>query len=585
VFDVHSLLSSVASFVSAAETRRERQTKIAITLIPGEIWTDRLCFMKNPGTLAWIVEVTSIKESSFMSTTSGAGAIPDPNIDIAKPQSKSLLASLLNHPTGFWFIFWGEFAERCSYYGMRAILVSYMMDRLGMEPGPAGSYAFMFFAGCYFLPLVGGFVADNYLGKFKTIVFFSLPYILGHVVLGFENVYCLFTALALLAMGSGVIKPNISTLMGLTYDQERPGDEELRTTAFSLFYVAINIGAALSQIAIPWIRTNYGYQIAFLFPAILMALAFLIFASGKRFYAVEIISQARSTPEESALKWQVLSRIGSLFLLVTFFWSIFDQSAATWIIFGRLYQDSSMFGWHVDVEQVQATNAILIVLLTPLFAALWAVLRNKGMPVSATNKIIAGFLLTSLCLVIMAYPAYKAGPLETLGVPLGAVESQQEAKDKVNKAVPPIYAGLIGSMGNPMMSPPLAAGDVGAPMQSTQVFVRPENKVTIWWQVLAFVILTIAEILISITGLELAFVAAPKSMKGFVTSLWLLTVFLANVFNTPLAHLYPVINPGLYFAMLAGLLVLVAAAFYFVAQRFNRLVSQQEEAERALRKV
>jgi dipeptide/tripeptide permease len=128
-------------------------------------------------------------------------------------------------------------------------------------------------------------------------------------------------------------------------------------------------------------------------------------------------------------------------------------------------------------------------------------------------------------------------------------------------------------MGNPMMSIPVAAGDVGAPMQSTQLFVRPENKVTIWWQVLAFLILTIAEILISITGLELAFVAAPKSMKGFVTSLWLLTVFLANVFNMPLAHLYPVMNPGLYFAMLAGLLVLVAGVFYFVAQRFYRLVS------------
>jgi dipeptide/tripeptide permease len=92
--------------------------------------------------------------------------------------------------------------------------------------------------------------------------------------------------------------------------------------------------------------------------------------------------------------------------------------------------------------------------------------------------------------------------------------------------MPPIYAGLIGSMGNPMMSVRVAAGDVGAPMLATQVFVRPENKVTIWWQVLAFLILTIAEILISITGLELAFVAAPKSMKGFVTSLWLLNYLL-----------------------------------------------------------
>src|SRR6516162_8589243 len=182
---------------------------------------------------------------------------------------------------------------------------------------------------------------------------------------------------------------------------------------------------------------------------------------------------------------------------------------------------------------------------------------------------IGGFLLTSLCLLIMAYPAYKAGPLETLGVPLGAVESQNAAEEKLNKELPAVYAGMLGSLGNPMGSLAEAAGNVGGPMQSTQIYVRPENKVTIWWQVLAFFFITIAEILISITGLELAFVAAPKSMKSFVTSLWLLTVFIANVFNTPLAHLYPMMNPGLYFVLLAGMLVIVALAFYFVAQRFN----------------
>jgi dipeptide/tripeptide permease len=345
--------------------------------------------------------------------------------------------------------------------------------------------------------------------------------------------------------------------------------------------MAINIGAFLSQIAIPWIRTNHGYQMAFLFPAVLMAVAFLIFAAGRKHYAQEVISDAKATPEENALKWQVLGRIGSLFLLVMFFWAVFDQSASTWIIFGRLYMDTSMLGMHVDVEQVQATNPILIVLMTPLFASLWAILRNKGMPVSATNKIIAGFLLTSVCLMIMAYPAYTAGPLETLGVPLGKVQSQHEAETKLNQELPPFYASVVGSMGSPSVSVPMATGSVGVATQTTQVFVRPENKVTIWWQVLAFFIITIAEILISITGLELAFVAAPKSMKGFVTSLWLLTVFLANVFNTPLAYLYPVMNPGLYFALLAGLLILVAIAFFFVALRFNRLVKEQEEAAKA----
>src|SRR5271166_5573493 len=108
-----------------------------------------------------------------MSSTTGAAAVPTAVPDITKPASKSIFQALFDHPIGFWFIFWGEFAERCSYYGMRAIMVSYMMDRLGMNSGAAGSHFFMFVAGCYLMPLVGGFVADNYLGKYKTIVFFS----------------------------------------------------------------------------------------------------------------------------------------------------------------------------------------------------------------------------------------------------------------------------------------------------------------------------------------------------------------------------------------------------------------------------
>src|SRR5438876_4915078 len=97
-----------------------------------------------------------------------------------EPPSQGLVAFLKSHPIGFWFIFWGEFAERCSYYGMRAILATYMVERLGLGKGDAGTAVAFFIAGCYLLPLVGGFVADNFLGKYRTIVFFSLPYILGH---------------------------------------------------------------------------------------------------------------------------------------------------------------------------------------------------------------------------------------------------------------------------------------------------------------------------------------------------------------------------------------------------------------------
>src|SRR5262245_15714728 len=137
------------------------------------------------------------------------------------PTRTGFFHSLRQHPKGFWFFFWVEFAERCSYYGMAAILVRYMDERLGM--GEAGSVMGMSFfkAACYFLPLLGGWVADRYFGKYWTIVGFSIPYILGQYLVGFGNIPMLIVALSLLAMGSGVIKPNISTLMGMTYDQQR----------------------------------------------------------------------------------------------------------------------------------------------------------------------------------------------------------------------------------------------------------------------------------------------------------------------------------------------------------------------------
>ncbi len=472
-----------------------------------------------------------------------SAASPNSDLDVSMKQKLGFLDMITRHPPGFWFIFWGEFAERCSYYGMRAILATYMVDRLGFSQADSGTYMSLFIAACYLLPLVGGYLADNFFGKYQTIVWFSLPYILGHVVLGVENTTCLFIALSLLAMGAGVIKPNISTLMGMTYDQQRPGEEQLRSTAFSIFYMSINIGAAISQAAIPAIRTAHSYRLAFLFPAILMAVAFVIFAVGKRYYAREVIVRTQSTPEERRLKWQILARIAGLFLLVMFFWAVFDQSASTWIFYARTYMDNTVFGFRIDPEQVQALNPILIVALLPLVMMLWIALDRKGIRIRATDKMIVGFVLTGVTMAIMAYCGYTTGKAE-----------QREKMDN---------GQVVLKNGQPVIE---------------EVFPE-ERKVTVLWQMLAYLALTIAEILISVTGLELAFVAAPNNMKSFVTSLWLLTVFLANlVLNVPLTRMYPYMHPGNYFAMLTVMIGLVTLLFFFVAQRFNRLVAAQTES-------
>jgi len=426
-------------------------------------------------------------------------------------------SSVFDHPPGFWFFFWGEFAERCSYYGMRAVLLLYMIEKLGFTDGRANLTMSLFMAACYILPLLGGYIADNYLGKYRTIVFFSIPYIVGQVVIGIENVYFLFIALGLLAMGSGVIKPNISTLMGLTYDQQRPGREKLRSDAFAMFYGAINIGSAISSFAMPLLRNTYGYQIAFLFPAALMVMALGFFAAGKRFYAVETIGRKELSPEDRRERRVVLRRIFGLFIVVTFFWCIFDQSATTRTLFARDHLDLTLFGWTLTPDQIQGLNPVLIVLMLPPITILWHVLADLGLKLRPTDKMLIGFVLTTITMGVMSYAGFRA---------------------------------------------------------------EQWGKVSVLWEAFCYVLITISEICISVVGLELAFSAAPASMKSFVTACWLFTIFLANILNSFITPWYGrriewldvALSPDVYFGLFAVLMVFVTAAFIAVSRRFNRPV-------------
>jgi dipeptide/tripeptide permease len=579
-----------------------------------------------------------------MSTTSDASAIPDPHIGIAKPESKSLWASLLNHPTGFWFIFWGELAERCSFYGMRAILAKYMADQLGLGQDNAATYVSFFVAACYFLPLLGGWVADNFFGKYWTIVGFSVPYILGHVIIGYEDFTYMVVAMALLAMGSGVIKPNISTLMGLTYDQERPGQTKLRSDAFSIFYFAINVGAAMSQFALPPIRTAYGYAIAFLFPAGLMVVAFIIFAAGKRYYAVETAGhRVELTPEEKAERWRVLGRVSGLFFLVMFFWAIFDQASSTWIFFAEACMDCTLFGKTVDPDQIQAFNSVFILVLLPPVTLLFKYLDGRGVKVRPTGKMFVGFLLTAGCMGVMAFAAGLAGSADlrpgilkgdtiklvvdgdnrsvvegklkvaVADTQLITVQRDSHTQDDYGKSKVltekwRLHGGtgvlkLVADQGKPdedrtvhvvgnltkfekilekgeketIAEGQLKAHAEGKMEVDGRWFVAPENKVTVWWQVFAYLVITVAEVLISVTGLELGYTAAPKSMTGFVTGIWLFTVGMGNLFiNAPVTRLYTSMQPTMYFAMLAVTLLAVGITFLFVARRFNQHAPKPE---------
>lgn len=600
------------------------------------------------------------------------------------PVEKSSIPT--SHPIGFYFLFAGEFAERFSYYGMRAILPLYLADQMGYGEATGGYYYAMFMAACYLLPLAGGYVADNYFGKYWTIVGFSLPYVAGHLILGYDNEYLLFSALALLAMGAGVIKPNISTLMGLTYDQYRPGQEKLRSNAFQYFYMSINIGAFLSTLIIPQVRDYTGsYPMAFAVPAVFMIFALGFFAAGKKFYAVEVIDRNRppEPPEETVAKLRVLGQVGLLFGLVTFFWAVFDQSSYTWVYFARTYMDLNLFGYSLAPDSIQALNPLFIVLIIAGMAVYRSFSGGNGdkAGIPATTKMFVGFMLTAVCMGIMAFAGYQTGdaqpavmvkckdaelflPLSSADVSEGTINFEKGSFDNTGGLMKfpegtarELAFGTYGtaSSGNitfsdgklvlgdgktlvftngrvdyPKSRELLADGKLELPgvldftlrqgdyqlddgvltvMRGNELAIKPgeklaidlsastdkssvsittgkyvpvEGRVSVWWMALAYFVITVAEILISVTGLELAFVVAPASMKGFITALWLFTVFVANAFiNAPIADLYPAMHPGNYFMLLAGIGLLVALVFIPVSRRFNRAMAEAKRQEQA----
>jgi POT family proton-dependent oligopeptide transporter len=473
------------------------------------------------------------------------------------------------HPPAIWFFFWGEFAERCSYYGMRAILYLYLTAGLLYSNTDASPIYFAFKMGCYFLPLVGGYIADRWLGRYWTIVGFAAPYVVGQFCLTIPERYTLYPALFLLAGGSGVIKPNISTLLGQTYDQKRPGNERLRRSAFLWFYLSINIGAFLSQVALPEIRNQYikshvtpeeravlleaekrgddiiplapndivrkANSVAFQFPAWLMVASLVLFAAGKRFYAVETFDHQPLTPEQQQLRWQTLTQLLGIFGLVVLFWFGYEHNDTLWIAFTRDYVDLRvpLVDKTVTADQLQMLNALFVIILIPVFNVLYSRFDPDTKIFTPMRKVQAGFILTALAVGIIAAAGY------------------------------------------------LSQGHVAEEIRAGKMVEVATAKVSIWWPALAYIVITFGEVLLYGTMLEIAYTAAPKSMKGFITGCFLVTNAIANLCNMGWTKLYggslvdPVTErgpllPGTFFGITAALTLFAAIAFAFIGAKFQR---------------
>lgn len=382
----------------------------------------------------------------------------------------------LQMPKGIPYIIGNELAERFSFYGMKTILVvfmtKYLMDSNGdldlMSDSEAKSWYHFFVMVTYFTPLLGALVADIFFGKYRTIIGLSIVYCLGHLALALDETRLGLTiGLTLIAIGSGGIKPCVSAHVG---DQFSAKNAPLLDVIFKYFYLSINIGAVISSLLTPILLSYYGPHVAFGIPGLLMFVATILFWMGrKEFISIKPVGLKNYMADlKSPQGIKALTSLTPVYILIAFFWAIFDQTGSALVLqadkMNRLV-DLGFIQFELLPSQIQAANPFLVIGFIPLFTFWLYPLIDKFFKLNNLRKITIGAFICALSFALCAW-----------------VEGR----------------------------------------------IQMGETPTVMWQLLVYVILTASEIFVSITALEMAYTQAPNSLKSFIMSFYLLSVSLGN---------------------------------------------------------
>jgi POT family proton-dependent oligopeptide transporter len=333
----------------------------------------------------------------------------------------------MKQPAGLYLISFTSIWERFSYYGMRAFLILYMANQviagnpkahlggLGFSEGDAGKIYGLFTAMCYLLPLFGGMIADNFLGKRRSVFIGGVLIMLGHFTLAADaGLQTFILGLTLLAIGNGFFKPTAASMIGDLYE---PGDQR-RDSAFTIYYMLFNGGAFLAPIICGYFGENYGYKYGFLTAGFGMLLGLIVYVIGapRTLGNIGMVPARKEKKNENVEKKPLtkeekdrISVILVLLAFVTFFWSGFEQAGSTLTLFTDKYVDKTVFGWEVPTSWLQAVNPIFIVILGPIFSNLWVWLTKKGKNPPTPIKMGLGMIALAVGFVFMMGAVMQRG--------------------------------------------------------------------------------------------------------------------------------------------------------------------------------
>lgn len=415
-------------------------------------------------------------------------------------------AAARRFPQSIKYLAWNEAAERFSYYGMTSVLVLHMVRNLGFAENEAVAAYQIFTAGVYLMPVLGALIADRWWGRYHTILWLSFGYVAGHAVLAvWESAWGLLVGLSLIALGAGGIKPNASAFAG---DQIPPGDGQLLSRLYDLYYWMINLGSTASTLVIPLLLDRVSPRVAFGVPGLAMAVALAVFWIGRRRYVLlppaRAARQAEAPAEDAASAapaGRTVLRILAVFAPISAFWALFFQYGSSWTLQAdKMRRD--VLGVRIAAGQVQTLDALLVLTLIPVFAVfVFPALERRGVRVTPLRKMTVGMFVMILSFVAAA----------------GVQWALEAGRD-----------------------PHVA------------------------WQIPQYFFLAVGEVLVSVTALEFAYSQAPRHLKSLVMGLWYLTIW-AGTFLTAVVAWLNRFQGIAYFAFFAVLMAVAAVVFAGVA--------------------
>jgi POT family proton-dependent oligopeptide transporter len=376
--------------------------------------------------------------------------------------------TLLGHPRGLFVLFFAEMWERFSYYGMRALLIFYLVQHWLYSDSEASVIYGAYTALVYITPVIGGYLADRYLGQRKAVLFGAILLTFGHFLMAFEGdggqdsfaINMFWLALSFIIVGSGFLKANISVIVGQLYSRT----DIRRDPAYTIFYVGINLGAALGAIVAGWLGQTYGWAYGFGAAGVGMLLGLVVFVWGKPLLMGrgESTNAARLDERVAGLRFEWVLYIASVLgvglvwvliqyqalvggllmgagaILVSYvlytavfklpkhdrdrifaamylifgsilFWALFEQAGSSLNLYTDRHVDRVLLGFNVPASVFQSINSIYIVLLGPLFAMLWLWLGRRGLEPSAPAKFGLGVVQLGAGFLVLVAGAAAAG--------------------------------------------------------------------------------------------------------------------------------------------------------------------------------